>query len=66
MNKRRWSSIHEEVYELRKELERYKSSDSLIKDEDEKSNFYLGDDEDDFLESKDDLVLGIDNILSFD
>ena len=47
-------------------MQNYKFSDSLIKNEDEKSNFYLDDDEDDFLESKDDLVLGIDNILSFD
>jgi hypothetical protein len=31
-----------------------------LKNEDQKSNFYLDDDEDDFIESKDDLVLGID------
>jgi hypothetical protein len=37
-----------------------------MKNEDELDNFYLDDDEDDFIESHDDLVLGIDNILSFD
>jgi len=58
--------FNEEVFELRQELKNYKFNELLLKNEDQKSNFYLDDDEDDFIESKDDLVLGIDNILSFD
>jgi hypothetical protein len=64
-----WSEVEEknlrkDIFDLQQDLQAY--CDSVVENDEDFDDFVLDDEEDEYVESYDDLVIGIDNILDFD